>query len=124
MNGNLPVTILDFPVKQFAEELKSINDVIHAFSNIEVPRDPSHEKGLIFSSEAVTIVVAGVNTVALLVNSILVFLGKRKSGSVRIVTSTGQALEFPYDAQPEAIQAYLEIAQKMEVQRLVVRVQE
>ena|ERR1039457_2217006 len=122
MNKEIPITILGFPVKEFAEELKSINDTTHAFSSIDDPRDASHERRLVFSPE--TIVVAGVNTLALLINSILVFLVNRKSGSVRIVASSGQVLEFPYNTPPETIQAYMEIGQKMEAERLVVRVQE
>jgi hypothetical protein len=119
MNNEIPITILDFPVKQFAEELTSINDNTQAFSDLEVPMD---EKGLVFSPEAVTILVTGLNTLSLLINSILVFLVKRKSGIVRIVGSSGQTLEFPYNTPPETIQSYLEIAQNIEAERLVVRV--
>lgn len=56
----------------------------------------------------------------LLVSSILVFLARKGTGKVEIVSRSGARLAFPYDATLEQVESYREIARAMDIEQIIV----
>ena len=78
--------------------------------------------GFTITPEALTILVTGVNSLVLLINSILIFLAQRKTGVVRIVSASGQTLEFPMDTSPEKVGVLFGDCQtELDVRQIIVR---
>ncbi|MCB9503861.1 MAG: hypothetical protein H6696_18205 [Deferribacteres bacterium] len=112
------ILIEGFKAKEFARELEIGNDQVRMFSEISINRPDRY--GFTISPETGAVIVAGLSSLTLLINSILTFLTNRKNGTVRIVSSTGKTIEFHRDATPKDIEMYLEIAKGMEIEHIVV----
>lgn len=119
MSDTFQITIQGFSPQLFADELITINHTTSAFLLVQIPERKL--EGFTITPEAMTILVTGVNSLVVLINSILIFLAQRKTGIVRIVSASGQTLEFPKDTPPEKVEHYLEILDKLDVRQIIVK---
>jgi hypothetical protein len=112
------ITVFDFSARNFAKELEAVNQTTAAFSRVEPPE--VNGSGFGAGPESMTIVVAGINGLTLLLNTILIVLAKRKAGIVEITTN-GRTLKFPSNTPPDEVQRLIGVAESLDgVRKLIV----
>lgn len=121
MGKDISIIVFDFPATELADELQQNKSAsTGAFASLSSATKHGEPGSRSISAEAATILVAGVNAVPLLVSSILVFLARKGTGKVEIVSRSGARLAFPYDATLEQVESYREIARAMDIEQIIV----
>lgn len=115
---DITVTLDGFLLSDFENALRSHNEDSQIFKEIKVERSNKH--GLTITPEAATIIVAGVNSLTLLINAFLVFIVKRKKGVIKIVTQRGDTIEIPESIPPNKLREYLDNIEISMIRKIII----
>ncbi len=96
-------------MKAELEEISASQGVSLHYEVIPIRTDSFH-----LSTEAASIVISGISSLAILFNALLIYLGNKKAGNIVIVGSNGRRLEIPKDTPMEKIDKYVEIAEHLD----------
>ena len=75
---------------------------------LELSVSPIRHDGFYLSPEAGLIIVSGIANIALIINSVLVFIANRRSGDIELVDSKGIKFKIPRGTSKKELESYLE----------------
>lgn len=93
--------------------LNEIKNVVESTHVIENWQPVQQTDSFSLAPDAAYIIVSSLNALLVIINSILVYLAKKKSGTITIIGSSGRKIIIPKDANGE-IDKYIEHAKELD----------
>ncbi len=111
----IQITVEGFDFDEVANELKKLAET----QDVDIHIKPSSVGFGGLALDPATIIVSGASVLSTLITALFAYLATRKNGTIVITGSTGRKIEIPKGTSKEDIGYYIQQAQKLDADRIV-----